>query len=175
MQIQCKCFTFCSNSVSPFLRSFIWSMTSWRRGLMCQQRLTTTQPSRPSKARPVQRLQLFLHTAVVQEGRCGSHSLVFIPRGFGYLTVGAVATIQTALPFQTYMLPKTTTLVPFLFFKFLLLFFFSFFFFQSCFEQGLCYVYFSESEACFLPERRTDLVAQDSDRTRVRPGNYNKC
>lgn len=90
---------------------------------MCQQRSTTTQPSRPSKARPVQRLQLFLHTAVVQEGRCGSHSLVFIPRGFGYLTVGAVATIQTALPFQTYMLPKTPTHVPFLFFKFLLFFF----------------------------------------------------
>lgn len=166
-----KCFICCAKSLSAFLRNFIWSMTSWRRGLMCQQRLTTTQPSRPSKARPVQRLQLFLHTAVAQEGRCGSHSLVFIPRGFGYLTVGAVATIQTALPFQTYMLPKTQTHVPFLFFKFLLFFFF----FWSCFEQGLCYVYFSESEACFLPERRIDLVAQDSDRARVRPCMYSKC
>lgn len=30
---------------------------------------------------------------------------------------------------------------------------FFFFFFPSCFEQGLCYVYVSESEACFLPAK----------------------
>lgn len=40
-------------------RNFIWSMTSWRRGHMCQQHLTTTQPSRPSKAQSVQWLQPF--------------------------------------------------------------------------------------------------------------------
>lgn len=83
------------------------------------------------------------------------------------MTAGVVATIETALPFQNYMLPKTPTLVLFLFFMFLL-------FFLSCFEQGLCYVYVSESEACFLAERRTDLVAQDSDRTRVTP-RIHKC
>lgn len=46
----------CSNCVC---RNFIWSMTSWRRGHMCQQHLITTQPSRPSKAQSVQWLQLF--------------------------------------------------------------------------------------------------------------------
>lgn len=40
-------------------RNFIWSMTSWRRGHMCQRHLITTQPSRPSKAQSVQWLQLF--------------------------------------------------------------------------------------------------------------------
>lgn len=49
---------------------------------------------------------------------------VFFPRGFGYLTAGVVATIKTALPFQNYMLPKTPTLVLFLFFVSPVFFFF---------------------------------------------------
>lgn len=110
-------------------RNFIWSMTSWKRGHTCQQHSTTTQPSRPSKARPVQGLQLFLRVnTVIQEERCGSHTLVFIPQGFGSLTAGVVATINTALPFQKVTCcPKTPTLLllfsTFLFFLFFCLFF----------------------------------------------------
>lgn len=71
--------------VSASRRSFIWSMKSWKNGLTCQQHSTTTQPSRPSKARPVQKATAVpAHNAVAQGGRCGSHSLVFIPRGFGF-------------------------------------------------------------------------------------------
>lgn len=50
-------------------------MISWKRGHTCQQHSTTTQPSRPSKARPVQRLQLFLHC-------CPGGALWFTKLGF---------------------------------------------------------------------------------------------
>lgn len=121
-------------------RNFIWSMTSWKRGHTCQQHSTTTQPSRPSKARPVQGLQLFLRVnTVIQEGRCGSHTLVFIPQGFGSLTAGVVATINTAPPFQKVTCcPKTPTLL-LLFSTFLLFFlFFSFLFVFFCAGSVLC-------------------------------------
>lgn len=80
--------------------------------------------------------------------------------------MGVVATIKTALPFQNYMLPKHQHLV-----CFYSLCFSCFFcpFVLACFEQGLCYVYVSESEAYFVAKRRTELKAQDSDRTRVTP------
>lgn len=59
-------------------RSFTWSMTSWKRGHTCQQRSTTTQPSRPSKARPVPGLQLSLRVnAIIQEGALWFAQLVF--------------------------------------------------------------------------------------------------
>lgn len=116
-------------------RNFIWSMTSWKKGHTCQQHSTTTQPSRPSKARPVQGLQLFLRVnTVIQEGRCGSHTLVFIPQGFGSLTAGVVATINTAPPFQKVTCcPKTPTLL--LLFSTFLLFFSCLFF---CAGSVLC-------------------------------------
>lgn len=83
-------------------------MTSWKRGHTCQQHLTTIQPSRPSKAQPVQRLQLFLHITLLSWRDAVVHTAwFFIPQGFGSLTAGVVATINTALPFQNYMLPKT--------------------------------------------------------------------
>lgn len=83
-------------------------MTSWKRGHTCQQHLTTIQPSRPSKAQPVQRLQLFLHITLLSRRDAVVYTAwFFIPQGFGSLTAGVVATINTALPFQNYMLPKT--------------------------------------------------------------------
>lgn len=134
------------------LRNFIWSMTSWRRGHTCQQHSTTTQPSRPSKARPVWRPQLFLHTTVLSRRGAVVHTAWFLfLEGFGYLTAGVVATIKTALPFQNYMLPKKKKHQHL--FCFYSLCFSCFFFFLSCFEQGLCYVYVSESEACFVAEK----------------------
>lgn len=146
-------------------RNFIWSMTSWKRGHTCQQHSTTTQPSRPSKARPVQGLQLFLRVnTVIQEGRCGSHTLVFIPQGFGSLTAGVVATINTAPPFQKVTCcPKTPTLL-LLFSTFLLFFFFVFVF--SFFAQGLCYVYVSWIQSLFTCRR------EDGDLARVTPHIY---
>lgn len=71
------------------LRNFIWSMTSWKKGLMCQQHSTTTQPSRPSKAQTSPKATAVpAHNTVVQRGRCGSCSLVFIPRGFWLFDCG---------------------------------------------------------------------------------------
>lgn len=84
--------------------------------------------------------------------------------------MGVITTIKTALLFQIYKLPQNTNDC-----SVFILHVPPVFFFFSCFEQGLCYVYVSESEACFLPARRTDLVAQDSDRTKVILCIYTKC
>lgn len=99
--------------------------------------------------------------------------MVFIPRGFGYLTAGVDATIKTALPFQNYMLPKTPTLVLFLFFMFLLFFFVVFF---CLVLSRVCVMFTSLNlKPDLLQKGGLDLVAQDSDRTRVTPRIHNKC
>lgn len=96
-------------------RSFTWSMTSWKRGHTCQQRSTTTQPSRPSKARPVPGLQLSLRVnAIIQEGALWFAQLVFfflIPQGFGSLAAGSRRhTINTARPFLPHLaFPRSST------------------------------------------------------------------
>lgn len=147
------------------LRNFIWSMTSWRRGHTCQQHSTTTQPSRPSKARPVWRPQLFLHTTVLSRRGAVVHTAWFLfLEGFGYLTAGVVATIKTALPFQNYMLPKkknTNTCSVFI------LYVSPVFFFFCLVLSRVCVMFTSLNlKPVLLQKRRTDLVAQDSDRTR---------
>lgn len=53
-------------------------MTSWKRGHMCRRHLTTTQPSRPSKAQPVQRLQLFLHITLFSRRDAVVHTAWFL-------------------------------------------------------------------------------------------------
>lgn len=147
--------------VSASLRNFIWSMTSWRRGHTCQQHSTTTQPSRPSKARPVQRPQLFLHTTLLSRRGAVVHTAWFL-----FLEDLAIWLQGWSPPSKLPCLSKITCCPKhqhlFCFYSLSSSCF-------SCFEQGLCYVYVSESEACFLAERRTDLVAQDSDRTKVTP------
>lgn len=113
-----------TDSFCAFLRNFIWSMTSWKRGLTCRQHSTTTQPSRPSKARPIQKAAAVpAHNTVGPGGGAVVHRARFLfLEDLTILTAGVVATIKTALPFQNYMLPKTPTLVLFLFFMFLLFF-----------------------------------------------------
>ena len=122
-------------------------MTSWKRGLTCQQLSTTIQPSRPSKAEPVQRPQLFLHTALLSRRGAVVHTAWFLfLEDLAIWLQGLPSTLKLSCLFRIYMLPKTPTLVLFLLFLFL------FFFFLSCLDQGLCYVYVCKSEACFLPE-----------------------
>lgn len=161
--------------LSVSLRNFIWSTTSWKRGLTCQQHSTTTQPSRPSKAQPVQRPQLFLYTTPLSRRDEEVHTAWFFysSRIWLFDCRGSSPPLKLPCIFKFTSCPKTPTNVLFLFFMFLL--FFGFFFLLSCFEQGLCYVYVSESEACFFSERRTDLVAQGSDRTKVILCIYTKC
>ena len=111
--------------VSASLRNFIWSMTSWRRGHTCQQHSTTTQPSRPSKARPVQRPQLFLHTTLLSRRGAVVHTAWFL-----FLEDLAIWLQGWSPPSKLPCLskitccPKTPTLVLFLFVKFLLFFLF---------------------------------------------------
>lgn len=132
-------------------RNFTWSTTSWRRGLTCRRPSTTIQPSRPSKARPVQRPQLFLHTALLSRtGAAGLAAWFLFLKDSAVRLQGLWSPLNCPAFFWICILPKT--IVPFLF-RLLL-------FFLSCFEQGLCYVYVSESEAFCLPERRTDLVTE---------------
>lgn len=103
-------------------------MTSWKKGHMCRQHSTTTRPNRPSKAQTSPRASAVpAHHPVAQGGRCGPDILVFIPRGFGCLTAGGLPpyTVEQNCPaFPNYMLPKTPTLVLFLFLMFLPFFFF---------------------------------------------------
>lgn len=142
------------NAMPSSLRSFILNMTSWKRGLTCQQRSTTIQPSRPSKAQQVQRLQLFLHTAPLsRRGRCDVHGLgfLFLEDSANWLQ-GSSSSLKLSCVFWISTLPeKPTCSVFILCSRFFVVLFVSF-------EQGLCYVYVSEPEVCLLPERRTNLV-----------------
>lgn len=125
-------------------------MTSWKRGLTCQQHSTTTQPSRPSKARPVQRPQLFLHTTLLS--RRGAAWFLFLEDLAIWLR-GSTPPSKLPCLSKITCCPKHQHL--FCFYSLCSSCFFCFCFFLSCFEQGLCYVYVSESEACFVAERRT--------------------
>lgn len=112
-------------------RSFIWSMTSWKRGHMCQQHSTTTQPSRPSKARPVWGLQLFLRVyAVIQEGALWCSQLGFYSSRIRLFDCRGRCHHQHCpsppLPFRKVSCCPTTPTRLILFLKFLLLFYFLF-------------------------------------------------
>lgn len=96
-------------------RNFIWSMTSWRRGHMCQQHLITTQPSRPSKAQSVQWLQLFCTQQSSRRGRCGPHNWFLFFEDLALWLQGSLPPPVLPCLSKIDVLPKTSTLVLLLF------------------------------------------------------------
>lgn len=102
-------------------------MTSWRRGHTCQQHLTTTQPSRPSKARSVQWLQLFCTQHCHPGGGAVVHSWFLFFEDLALWLQGSLPPILPCLS-ENDVLPKTSTRSTFILCSPSFLFF-SFFFF----------------------------------------------
>lgn len=141
---------------------------------MCQQHSITTQPSRPSKARPVQRPPQLLLRTLMMSGRGGmlwytqlsfysSRIWLFDWGGHRHHPYCPAFPKITCCPKKNKK--KTTNQHLFCFYSF------SFFFNSFCLVLSrVCVMFTSQNlKQVFLPERRIDLVAHGSDRTRIMP------